>query len=106
MVNEVPEAQLMELVKLIREIRNRYGDIPVMYHRDFNATSCPGDKFPYAKLNELISAKSIDRAIAKLVKLGVISSPDYWQANAKAGQTVKGEYVEAVLIRLVERGIL
>ena len=106
MVDNVPSDMLDVLVDLIKDIRKRHGDIFAGGHGDFNATSCPGDKFPMAKLQEMLKGDSISKAIDKLVKLGIIGSPDYWVANAKAGQTVKGEYVKAIFERLAERGII
>lgn len=38
-----------------------------------------------------------DAAITKLNERGVISSPDYWVENARAGKTCKGEYVAALI---------
>ena len=31
-------------------IRSRLGVLPVKGHRDFNATACPGDRFPMSEI--------------------------------------------------------
>ena len=55
-MNESPsEAILNTLVDLIKDIRSRYGNIPVGGHRDYNATSCPGDSFPMNRLQQLLT---------------------------------------------------
>ena len=54
MEEEPPEAQIQTLIYLIKDIYNRYGKLPIYGHRDFNATSCPGDKFPMGKIKKLV----------------------------------------------------
>ncbi|MCT4566140.1 MAG: peptidoglycan recognition protein family protein [Maledivibacter sp.] len=57
-VQLVPSNQLEKLVELIKDIRNRYGNIPVHGHCDFPnpdtgyRKSCPGKKFPWKDLEE------------------------------------------------------
>lgn len=46
----MPEAQKAALIELIKDIRKRYGNLPIKGHRDLNATSCPGDNFPMAEI--------------------------------------------------------
>jgi hypothetical protein len=36
---------------------------------------------------------------------GIVSSPEYWQENARAGKTIKGEYA-ALLIKKIGEFIL
>ena len=95
------EAQLQALAELILDIRTRYSNIPVIGHRDVQATACPGKLFPWADLTARITkpapANPVTAAIAELQKAGVINSPDYWLQNAQAGKTCKGEYVAALL---------
>ncbi|WP_084783641.1 N-acetylmuramoyl-L-alanine amidase [Paenibacillus sp. FJAT-26967] len=42
-------------------------------------------------------------ALSKLQKAGVIDSPDYWTANARAGGTVKGDYAALLIKRLADK---
>ena len=54
----MPEAQKEALVELIRNIRKKYSPSMKIYgHRDFNATSCPGDNFPFAEIVALVDKK-------------------------------------------------
>ena len=42
--------QIASLVRLIRDIGQRYKDLPVVGHGDVGATACPGRLFPWAEL--------------------------------------------------------
>ena len=44
-------------------------------------------------------------SLSVLVKNSIISSPEYWRENARAGKTIKGEYA-ALLIERVGKFIL
>ncbi|MFX4263134.1 N-acetylmuramoyl-L-alanine amidase family protein [Pelotomaculum propionicicum] len=39
-------------------------------------------------------------ALNILVKNGIISSPEYWQENARSGKTIKGEYAALLIERM------
>jgi len=41
---------MRSLVELITNIRTRYVDIPVIGHKEVQATACPGQHFPWADL--------------------------------------------------------
>ena len=49
----MPNAQFDALVWLLRYIRNAYGELPILGHRDVNWTSCPGRFFPMAEVRRL-----------------------------------------------------
>lgn len=51
------EAQITSLVWLIKNIQSRYGEIPVIGHRDVMPTSCPGDSFPLTEVKEKVNSK-------------------------------------------------
>jgi N-acetylmuramoyl-L-alanine amidase len=53
------------------------------------------------KLSEKINDKLND-ALEVLTKIGLINSPEYWLENAIEGKTVKGEYAEILIKRVVE----
>ncbi|MEW6540584.1 MAG: peptidoglycan recognition family protein [Bacillota bacterium] len=50
--------QMQSLAWLIGDIRRRYGNIPVIGHKDVGATACPGTMFPWAELEKLLEAGS------------------------------------------------
>lgn len=50
MVETMPAVQKEALIELIKDIRNRYGNLPIKGHRDLNATSCPGNNFPMTEI--------------------------------------------------------
>lgn len=96
------QAQMQSLAELILDIRTRYADIPVIGHKDVQATACPGKLFPWADLNArlakpLTPANAIAAAIAVLQQSGIIASPDYWLGIAATGQDAKGDYVMALI---------
>jgi len=49
----MPDAQFNALVWLIRHLRELYGDIRILGHRDYNATACPGQFFPLDEVRGL-----------------------------------------------------
>lgn len=50
--------QLNSLILLIRYLREKYGNLDVMGHKDVMATACPGSNFPWEKL-----LKEVNRVI-------------------------------------------
>ena len=52
MTETMPAAQLASLKALLRDIMERYGTMPIRRHRDVNSTSCPGDNFPWAEVQD------------------------------------------------------
>ena len=56
--NESPSnGQINALVNLIKDIHSRRGKLPIYGHRDFNATACPGDKFPMDQVKKISSRR-------------------------------------------------
>ena len=49
----MPDAQFNALVWLIRHLREIYGDIRVIGHREYAATPCPGQFFPLQEVKTL-----------------------------------------------------
>ena len=93
--------QMQALAELILDIRTRYKDIPVIGHKDVQATACPGKLFPWADLNTKLAkpapASPMSDAIAVLQQAGIIASPDYWLGIAATGQPARGDYVNALI---------
>ena len=50
MQEDMPETQKRAGKELVAYIKNKYNITTVQAHRDENATSCPGDKFPFDKI--------------------------------------------------------
>ncbi|MDK2801083.1 MAG: N-acetylmuramoyl-L-alanine amidase [Clostridiales bacterium] len=76
------EAQLQVLVRLIKDIYSRYGELPVYRHKDFYNTSCPGDKFSIQKVKDMLKEKSehwAKKHLDSLVSKGIINSPELWE---------------------------
>lgn len=49
MTETMPQAQLEALKALIRDVQGRYGNrLALKRHKDVNSTDCPGDRFPWA----------------------------------------------------------
>ena len=49
----MPDAQFNALVWLISHLRELYGDLRILGHRDYAATACPGRFFPMDELRQL-----------------------------------------------------
>lgn len=50
MTETMPAAQLVALKALLREIMGRYGKMRLVRHKDVCSTDCPGDRFPWAEV--------------------------------------------------------
>ena len=81
---EMPDAQFNALVWLIKEIRRKYGKIPIQGHRDFAATACPGRFFPMDEVRRL----------------------KYRKENKKMFKDIKGHWAEQTIKELLEMGIV
>lgn len=46
---------MQSLADLIRDIRTRYVDLPVIGHKEVQQTACPGKLFPWADLKRMLS---------------------------------------------------
>ena len=49
----MPDVQFNAIVWLCRHLRQQYGDIRILGHRDYNATACPGQFFPLEEIQRL-----------------------------------------------------
>lgn len=50
--------QLEALVRLVRDIRSRHGDLPLIGHKDVQATACPGRFFPWEDLQRRLQQRT------------------------------------------------
>lgn len=91
MTETMPAAQLASLKALLRDIMGRYGTMPLKRHRDVNATSCPGDWFPWAeaqnymKEDDTMTQKEFEAMYNKVNPLykTIDDVPDYWKAEVR-----------------------
>ena len=91
MTENTPAAQLASLKALLRDIMGRYGTMPLKRHRDVNATSCPGDRFPWAeaqnymKEDDTMTQKEFEAMYNKVNPLykTVNDVPSYWQQEVR-----------------------
>jgi N-acetylmuramoyl-L-alanine amidase len=58
------------------------------------------DSFRKAVKDKLQNEQELETAIKMLADKGVISSPNYWNQNAREGKTIKGDYA-AILIKKI-----
>ncbi|MDK2918977.1 MAG: N-acetylmuramoyl-L-alanine amidase [Candidatus Petromonas sp.] len=99
----------IDLVKHLMKKHNIHLD-KVVRHYDASRKICPRSMSENnwekwwafrEKLSEKINDKLND-ALEVLTKIGLINSPEYWLENAIEGKTVKGEYAEILIKRVVE----
>lgn len=91
MTETMPAAQLASLKALLRDIMGRYGTMPLRRHRDVNATSCPGDNFPWAeaqnymKEDDTMTQKEFEEMYDKANPLykTISDVPPYWQPEVR-----------------------
>ena len=50
MTQTMPEAQIKAGQELVSYLKDKYGITKVKKHKDFMATDCPGDKFPFERI--------------------------------------------------------
>lgn len=66
-VNEMPEAQKQAGIKLLQDLREYYGDIPIVYHKEAarpGYTDCPGRLFPTEEIrNAAYNGTQVDTPI-------------------------------------------
>lgn len=55
--DEVPKELLLELYKLLDDIRDRYGEIIIHGHNEYSTKTCPGKKFPLNEIKEMYREK-------------------------------------------------
>lgn len=109
-------AQMESLAALIKRMRNLYGNLPVIGHKDVdpagNPTACPGKLFPWVELPEALrkEEKSVDdikgrwseQDIKLVVSEGLMKG--YPDGTFKPEQPVTREELAAVLARIVRKG--
>jgi N-acetylmuramoyl-L-alanine amidase len=75
--SEPTEAQLTALVELIRYLRNKYGNLSVIGHKDVVATACPGKHFPWVELQKRLEGTLVEQwkldIIARAKNAGLIA---------------------------------
>lgn len=54
-------------------------------------------------LKNVTGKSDLQSAIATLVQIGAIGSPDYWLQNCVAGKIVAGQYVQTLVINAVQK---
>ena len=78
------DAQLRAGRALLADIRSRYPGLPAARHRDFCATACPGQNFPFGEMTrEMTQEEFGDMAEVWLRELGSRPPAD-WSAEARA----------------------
>ena len=53
-IEQPTDNQLKSLSELLQHLKQKYGNVQIVGHRDLNATACPG-KFLYSKLGSVIA---------------------------------------------------
>ena len=84
-------------------------------HYDFNGKNCPkllranngkGWRDFLVTIEALLKNEEpnlLEAAIQTLADAGVITSPEYWQANCEIGRFVKGEFVASLILKAAQR---
>lgn len=97
MTETMPAAQLASLKALLRDIMGRYGTLALKRHRDVNATSCPGDNFPWAEAqdymkedDQMLSYEQFKAYMDRWMKEQEGKSPSAWAEAAWKAATEAG----------------
>lgn len=97
MTETMPAAQLASLKALLRDIMGRYGTLALKRHRDVNATSCPGDNFPWAEAqdymkedDQMLSYEQFKAYMDRWMKEQEGKSPSAWAEAAWEAATEAG----------------
>lgn len=84
-------AQFNAGVELLEYLLDKYGDIPVKRHKDFNATACPGKNFPFYAMKEeahMTQEKFNQMANNWLKSLGTLPEPEWSQQSGELQEAV------------------
>jgi len=91
---------------LVADILTRYkwGVSEIKTHRDWTGKNCPRLLIPmWSKFIRMVETylpkDALTEALEVMRDAGIISSFDYWQANARQGQVCKGDYVMALILK-------
>ncbi len=79
------DAQFSAGVELLEYLLDKYGDIPIKRHKDFNATACPGKNFPFDRMKgetDMTQEKFNEMADSWLASLGK-KAPSSWSEEAR-----------------------
>ena len=60
--NVMPQAQLDACVALIKDIFSRYGKLEIKRHKDYMATDCPGEHFPFDRIVAAVFAQPAQKS--------------------------------------------
>jgi len=84
----MPDKQRASLLSLLRHLRSRYGNIPILGHRERGATACPGQFFPLDEIRTQAESEEptmteeqiktiVTQTVTELLR-GVGSTPSAW----------------------------
>ena len=75
----MPEAQIKAGQELISYLKNKYGITKVKKHKDFMATDCPGDKFPFDRIanEEVVNNTNKENLILSFQKAAYADGFDF-----------------------------
>lgn len=96
----MPQVQFDVLVERIKYNKARFPNyVATKKHSELCDTACPGTNFPFNAVMEWVSRSelTVEQAIDKLHQKGIVSSPDYWLANAREGKICNGAYVNTLI---------
>lgn len=94
--------QMDSLVWLIKDIRERYGKIPVIGHKDVMPTACPGSNFPWAALNRRLEDGTVNddwkkQVIDRGIEAGILTE------DHNPTEPAEKWFVVAVMLNLLNR---
>jgi len=75
----LPSSLYLKLIELIKNIRSRYGDLPLAKHSDYANKTCPGLNFPFEQLLKDVNVKEpLKWKVEGLNNLSDIVDKPYW----------------------------
>lgn len=95
MIQTMPEAQIKSGQELVEYLKYKYGITQVKRHKDFAATNCPGDKFPFERIRhrEVVNNTSKENLVLSFQKAAISDGFDFPKYGADGYYGIETENV-------------
>jgi len=78
MTETMPQAQENAIIELCHELLSIYSSAQIVGHRDLNATSCPGDNYPLAEIQQ---AAVVGQLVQEVLSMFQDVPTNHWAAQ-------------------------
>lgn len=96
---EATDADYQTIAEVIRDIRSRFGDVPLVPHKYWTATDCPGD-YDLARLDRLARVTTAQSTTVTPIKEATLSAAEVTQiiTAVNASEARVKDYIAKLLV--------